>query len=451
MNQETEKTPVVAYVRVSTEKQVREGNGLDAQIAGIEDYCQRMNYEISEWFIDKAQSRKNLERKEFQRMFKDIVNGYIDKVLVYKRDRIIGNVIDLIQVIETIVKVYGCAVETVQDGTIDWRNANDKFTQIVLSAKDNLELEQISERTRDGLRASAYKGNFVRGGPIPLGFRRCTRGESKKAIEPIPDMIEDINYIFDLLASGRFAINNIYHHLNSKKHLGKCDWNEQKIRRMIRNPIYAGVLKTTYIEIENHSPGIVDEGLYKQANEKVGERNHPPHHYYEIPNIFECECGLKMRVESVYKNRGKPNEKIYQYYRCFGCGLRAVYSEINHELYEVINKVLSNKLRITTQTNKERRVQRRKNDLKVLESQYLNGNISDVYYYEKRSEILRLLDDYEKKIENEKTVIENFNYYEKKEYLESNIKKAILGRLKSGKVTVKYISYLKNDFEYSVE
>ncbi len=34
----------VAYMRVSTEKQAEEGNGLDSQRRDIENYCRKMNW-----------------------------------------------------------------------------------------------------------------------------------------------------------------------------------------------------------------------------------------------------------------------------------------------------------------------------------------------------------------------------------------------------------------------
>ena len=42
----------VAYIRVSTEKQVEEGNGLDSQKRDIQAYAGKNGMLISEWYID---------------------------------------------------------------------------------------------------------------------------------------------------------------------------------------------------------------------------------------------------------------------------------------------------------------------------------------------------------------------------------------------------------------
>lgn len=42
----------VAYMRVSTEKQAVEGNGLDSQKRDIENYCRKNELVITDWYID---------------------------------------------------------------------------------------------------------------------------------------------------------------------------------------------------------------------------------------------------------------------------------------------------------------------------------------------------------------------------------------------------------------
>ena len=42
----------VAYMRVSTEKQAEEGNGLESQKRDIELYCRKNELIIADWYID---------------------------------------------------------------------------------------------------------------------------------------------------------------------------------------------------------------------------------------------------------------------------------------------------------------------------------------------------------------------------------------------------------------
>ena len=51
----------VAYMRVSTEKQAEEGNGLDSQRRDIENYCRKNELVITDWYIDDGYTGANMD------------------------------------------------------------------------------------------------------------------------------------------------------------------------------------------------------------------------------------------------------------------------------------------------------------------------------------------------------------------------------------------------------
>ena len=51
----------VAYMRVSTEKQAEEGNGLESQKRDIELYCRKNELIIADWYIDDGYTGANPE------------------------------------------------------------------------------------------------------------------------------------------------------------------------------------------------------------------------------------------------------------------------------------------------------------------------------------------------------------------------------------------------------
>ena len=61
----------VAYMRVSTEKQAEEGNGLDSQRRDIENYCRKNELVITDWYIDDGYTGANMDRPELQRLVSD--------------------------------------------------------------------------------------------------------------------------------------------------------------------------------------------------------------------------------------------------------------------------------------------------------------------------------------------------------------------------------------------
>ena len=49
----------VVYMRVSTEKQAEEGNGLESQKRDIENYCKKNEYIITDYYIDDKVRNKH--------------------------------------------------------------------------------------------------------------------------------------------------------------------------------------------------------------------------------------------------------------------------------------------------------------------------------------------------------------------------------------------------------
>lgn len=78
----------VAYMRFSSEKQA-DGYSIEAQKEKIDEYAEKNNIEILEYFIDEAKKGSNDRREGFQQM-KDYIEeeGAISYVLCHKRDRV---------------------------------------------------------------------------------------------------------------------------------------------------------------------------------------------------------------------------------------------------------------------------------------------------------------------------------------------------------------------------
>ena len=63
----------VAYMRVSTEKQAEEGNGLDSQKRDIELFCRKNELVVSDWYVDDGYTGANMDRPELQRLINDCI------------------------------------------------------------------------------------------------------------------------------------------------------------------------------------------------------------------------------------------------------------------------------------------------------------------------------------------------------------------------------------------
>ena len=82
----------LAYLRVSTMKQVDEGGSMGEQREAIEKWCRDQGADDGdiEWFIDEGISGRRLNRPEFNRMVEDIEAGKYkegDVVVAWRLDR----------------------------------------------------------------------------------------------------------------------------------------------------------------------------------------------------------------------------------------------------------------------------------------------------------------------------------------------------------------------------
>lgn len=97
---------VALYPRVSSHEQV-EGYSIGEQIDRLTKYCEAMGWEIYKIYTDPGYSGGNTERPGLQEMLKDIKAGKVDKVVVYKLDRLSRSQKDTMMLIEDEFLAYG--------------------------------------------------------------------------------------------------------------------------------------------------------------------------------------------------------------------------------------------------------------------------------------------------------------------------------------------------------
>lgn len=192
MNEGNTKVIAGLYSHVSTEDQSRFGHSLDEQEDRLKKLCEFKGYEIYKVYREEGVSAKNTNRPKFKEMIQDMKDGKINKIIVYKLDRLTRSIKDLESVAEE----------------INTRNANGKFFIRMLTILAQLEIE----RTRFGLIGAAKKGHIS--GHIPLGYTK--KDKSKKLV------------IDELEANVVKRIFNMY--LEGKSVCSICDvFNEENV------------------------------------------------------------------------------------------------------------------------------------------------------------------------------------------------------------------------------
>ena len=80
---------VVGYIRLSREDKIKdESNSVTNQKAIIESYIKKNeDLEFVDFYIDDGYSGTTFDRPEYKRMFKDIVDGQVNTIIVNAKGR----------------------------------------------------------------------------------------------------------------------------------------------------------------------------------------------------------------------------------------------------------------------------------------------------------------------------------------------------------------------------
>lgn len=201
------------YTRKSTEHGLElEFNSLDAQREACEAYIKSQAgsgwQAVKQRYDDPAYSGGSLERPALQALLKDIEQGSIDVVVVYKIDRLTRSLADFAKLVEAFdAKAISFVAVTQQFNTT---TSMGRLTLNVLLSFAQFERELSSERVRDKVAASRKKGKWM-GGTVPLGYQIK---EKKLIVEPTE--AEAVRSLFKLYLEKK-SIKNLIAELDSTK------------------------------------------------------------------------------------------------------------------------------------------------------------------------------------------------------------------------------------------
>ena len=132
-------------------------------------YCQAMNWAIYDVYTDGGYSGVNMERPALKKLISDVKDHKIDKVLVYKLDRLSRSQKDTLMLIEDVFLANGCDFVSMSEN-FDTATPLGRAMIGILAVFAQLEREQIKERMNMGKEARAKLGKYKGGGKLPIGY-----------------------------------------------------------------------------------------------------------------------------------------------------------------------------------------------------------------------------------------------------------------------------------------
>jgi DNA invertase Pin-like site-specific DNA recombinase len=160
------------YTRKSSEEGLdMEFNSLDAQREACEAYVVSQKAEgwvaIRDRYDDGGFSGGTLDRPALKQLLKDIEDGLIDVIVVYKIDRLSRSLMDFAKLVEVFDRNKVTFVSVTQ--SFNTTTSMGRLTLNILLSFAQFEREVIGERIRDKFAASRKRGMWM-GGFVPMGY-----------------------------------------------------------------------------------------------------------------------------------------------------------------------------------------------------------------------------------------------------------------------------------------
>jgi len=189
------RTRCAIYTRKSSEEGLEQDfNSLDAQHEACEAYIASQRHEgwvlIKDRYDDGGISGGHLDRPALQRLLDDVEAGSVDRIVVYKIDRLTRSLTDFARLVDRLDGAGASFVSVTQ--AFNTATSMGRLTLNVLLSFAQFEREVTAERIRDKIAASKKKGLWM-GGNVPLGYEAEDR-----TLRIVPEEAETVQMLFDL-------------------------------------------------------------------------------------------------------------------------------------------------------------------------------------------------------------------------------------------------------------
>lgn len=211
-------------------------------------------------FVDNGFSGGNVDRDGFQKMMKMIERGKINKLVVYRLDRISRSLSDFVKILNTL-KQYNVKFVSSQE-SFDTSSPYGEMIVKILMVFAEFERQSIIERVTQAYAHRSEKGLYM-GGRKPYGFDLTEteiHGIKTKKLSPIPEEIEHIKYIFNSYAVEGVSLRRLMDNLIQNDILPSSgSWSTARLSTIIKNPIYVRADNPIYEYYSRNNAKIVSD------------------------------------------------------------------------------------------------------------------------------------------------------------------------------------------------
>lgn len=199
-------------------------------------------------YSDKGYSGSNLNRPAFQELIKDVKNGTIKRIIVYRLDRMSRSLLDFTNLIN-MLDMYEASFVSTQE-KFDTATPMGRAMLNITMVFAQLERETIQRRITDNYYSRGEKGMYL-GGPPPIGFDKAEKTVNNKKIKELVRNAKEsdmVSAMFEWFIYEGLSLGKISNRLNRQKLFTKNNknWSSGRVGMVLRNPIYVNADMDVY-------------------------------------------------------------------------------------------------------------------------------------------------------------------------------------------------------------
>lgn len=310
----TENLRAAAYVRVSTDRQAKEGLSLDEQRRRVEAHIAAKGWTLVDTFIEAGVSGRKDDRPQLSRLLADVDAKAVDVVVIPKLDRFGRSVRQLHENFDRLDR-SGVALVSLTE-SIDTSTSVGRLLRAVLAALAEFESDTIGDRVASVTAARAQSGKAH--GRAPFGYRPA--GKDGIVIEPAEAAV--VQRIFREYVAGtsqRQIARDLNH--DGVRAQRSSEWVQGTISKLLANPVYAGTVRLNGQQYDGTHKPIIDAGTWRKAEQmrlaatRTSRGRTPTANHVLSGGLLRCGCGSAMNA--ITKPTKKPGGS-YEVYACSG-------------------------------------------------------------------------------------------------------------------------------------
>ena len=390
------KIRVGCSVRISHDEQ-KKGLSVDTQIDLLNEYIKNhKELVLVDFYIDEGVSADKLkQRKEMQRLLRDVEEGKIDMILFTRLDRWFRSVEKYYKTQEVLDKHNVTWKATLED--YETQTASGRFkVNIMLSVAQN-EREKTGERIKDVFNLKVKNGEALYGDEaLPFGFKM----KDKKIVHD-----EEVEDIVKVLLNHYYTFQSVRNTVMFAQAEYDICLSYPRFRRLLSNPFLYGCYRDNLNYCE---PYITKERFDEiQAILKKNIRVRKTKNDYIFSGLIKCPiCHCNLVGCVTHSKRSDGTKRNHLAYRCDGyflhkntCTFNKSKSQplMEKELMKKITPMLQQYLVDCEIKEKPKKKpvdkEKIKAELERLNNMYLKGRISEEMYDSKYTELNQKLID----------------------------------------------------------